>query len=483
VDLCSAAFLLTPRALFLQMGGFDLRFSPAYYEDADYCVRLWSDGHRVVYEPAAQVMHFEFASSTDRGKAIAMQLERRARFAEKHRAWLASQRAPGEVQAVHARSHRPRGRRVLVFDDRVPHESLGSGFPRALALLRQLEQLGYFVTLYPLSFPSEAWESVYREVPTTVEVMTDWGPARVAEFMSARRGYYDVIIVSRHHNMARLRARLGDVSRWGSRVIYDAEAVAAVRDIAGRRAAGETVEIAAADRLIAEEIALTRGVDAVLVVSELERQLFVRHGAAGVVVASHAVSVEPTPRAFADRTGLLFVGSFEMLSPNCEGVRWFVGDVMPRLAAKLGRPVHLDVVGKDPAADIRQLESEDVSIAGEVEDLRPFYDRARVFIAPTPVSAGIPLKVLHASARGVPVVCTPVLAQQLGWTPTEDVLSATSAEDFAAACADLYTDEALWQRLRSSALSRVTVECSEDAFRSALATVLQISPARVAVQA
>src|SRR5262249_9866679 len=33
VDFCSAAFLLTPRELFLRLGGFDLAFSPAYYED------------------------------------------------------------------------------------------------------------------------------------------------------------------------------------------------------------------------------------------------------------------------------------------------------------------------------------------------------------------------------------------------------------------------------------------------------------------
>src|SRR5204863_4094984 len=41
VDFCSAALLLTRRSIFEQLGGFDERYRPAYYDDADYCVRIW----------------------------------------------------------------------------------------------------------------------------------------------------------------------------------------------------------------------------------------------------------------------------------------------------------------------------------------------------------------------------------------------------------------------------------------------------------
>ncbi|NOT27806.1 MAG: glycosyltransferase family 2 protein [Acidobacteria bacterium] len=41
VDYCSAAFMLTSRQLFRDLGGFDDRYQPAYYEDVDYCVRAW----------------------------------------------------------------------------------------------------------------------------------------------------------------------------------------------------------------------------------------------------------------------------------------------------------------------------------------------------------------------------------------------------------------------------------------------------------
>ncbi len=70
VDYCSGAFLLTPAALFERMGGFDERFAPAYYEETDYCVRLWEGGYRVVYDPDAAIIHYEFGSSTADGDAL-----------------------------------------------------------------------------------------------------------------------------------------------------------------------------------------------------------------------------------------------------------------------------------------------------------------------------------------------------------------------------------------------------------------------------
>jgi GT2 family glycosyltransferase len=63
VDYCSGAFLLTPRVLWNSLGGFDETFRPAYYEETDYCMRLWQRGYRVVYEPGAALLHYEFASS------------------------------------------------------------------------------------------------------------------------------------------------------------------------------------------------------------------------------------------------------------------------------------------------------------------------------------------------------------------------------------------------------------------------------------
>jgi GT2 family glycosyltransferase len=59
VDYCSGALLATPRVLFAKLGGFDRRFRPGYYEDADYCMRVRQAGHGVYCQPASAVVHME----------------------------------------------------------------------------------------------------------------------------------------------------------------------------------------------------------------------------------------------------------------------------------------------------------------------------------------------------------------------------------------------------------------------------------------
>ena len=54
-----------------------------------------------------------------------------------------------------------------------------------------------------------------------------------------------------------------------------------------------------------------------------------------------------------------------------------------------------------------------------------------------------------------------------GWELAE-MLSAESAEAIAEACIQLYTDEALWERLREGALNRVARDYSRQSMMDAL---------------
>ena len=90
VAYSSGAFLLTRRDLFAGEGGFDERFAPAYYEEVDYCMRLWQAGKRSVYDPQVVAYHFEFGSSASPDSAIELQRLHRSKFAEKHARALAS---------------------------------------------------------------------------------------------------------------------------------------------------------------------------------------------------------------------------------------------------------------------------------------------------------------------------------------------------------------------------------------------------------
>jgi GT2 family glycosyltransferase/glycosyltransferase involved in cell wall biosynthesis len=476
VDFCSGAFLLTSRALFLACGGFDEDYQPAYYEEADYCLRLWEGGKRVVYEPRASLVHVEFASAASTEEAVRMQRERRETFARKRAESLRRRCPPLAANVLAARTAGERRLRVLFVDDRVPHAFLGAGFPRSRQMLLALEAAGHSVTFFPLSFPDEEWDAVYQDVPPTVEVMVGWGAERLEEFLRARSGYYDRILVSRPHNMQRLRAALNGHARNGAapRVIYDAEAIFALREAGRHRLRGGEWRQGAFAAKVREEAALARPADAVIAVSEAERALFLEAGLPRVFVLGHAVAPAPTPRPFERRSGLLFVGAVHGDDdPNADALEWFATGVLPLLRDRLSGEARLRAVGVNLSPRLSALRSPGLELLGWVDDLTPIYDRARVFVAPLRYAAGIPLKVYDAASHGVPVVCTPLLARQLGWTPGEELLAAEEPSAFAEACLALYRDAELWRRIRAAALARVARDCSTEAFAGVLRHIVE----------
>lgn len=93
VDYCSAALLATPRALFRELGGFDRRYRPAYYEDADYCFQVRQRGYCVYYQPRSTIVHFEGGTSgVDLTRGVKrFQAVNQRKFLEKWRAVLKRQ--------------------------------------------------------------------------------------------------------------------------------------------------------------------------------------------------------------------------------------------------------------------------------------------------------------------------------------------------------------------------------------------------------
>ncbi|HVQ34257.1 MAG TPA: glycosyltransferase, partial [Lysobacter sp.] len=75
-------------------------------------------------------------------------------------------------------------------------------------------------------------------------------------------------------------------------------------------------------------------------------------------------------------------------------------------------------------------------------------------------------------AHGQPVVATACAVEGMHLRDGEDVLVADSAEAFADAIVRLYTDEALWARLRDAGLRNVKAHFSFDAAREVVRRVL-----------
>lgn len=477
-DYVSGVFLAVPAPLWRMLGGFDEAFAPAYYEDSDFCLRVWRAGFRVVVDPDVLVEHLEWGSAPG-DEAERRMRENRARFQARHADWLRGQPHPHTPRLDGDRwrspEDHPRRPRVLIIDNEVPHMHKGGGLPRARLMLQALRD--WPVSFFPLWQTEDDWRDIQASLPSSVEVVLGHGMARLEAFLERRRGVYDVLLVSRPPNLKALqplRARRPELFA-GMRLVYDAEALFALREIAEAAVRGQPMPRAAAQAHLAREIALARGASEVLVVSERDAACFAAAGHR-VSLLSHGMAVRREVPGPATRQGLLFVGALHPDTPNEDGLLWFIEQVMPRLRERLPQPPVLSVVGVNRSPRLTRLASEHVRLLGPQEALAPHYDGARVFIAPVRFAGGVPAKVIEAAAQGIPVVASALLVRQLGWIAGRDIQSARDAEAFAAGVLRLLRDDALWQRQQAAAWQRCAERYAPERFAQVLRQALRGRP-------
>ena len=475
VDYCSGVFLLTPRALFEEMGGYDLEFTPAYYEESDYCFRLRDRGYQTYYEPGCVIVHFETASLPDSAGRTELLRKNRTHFVERHRKQLESSAYPPDVANFFPASQKTQYRgRILMLDDLVPLERLGGGSPRAREILLALRELGYFVTFFATSPETLDRAHLVDEYPEDgLEFIDHLGRGGFAQFWERRKEHYDAVIVSRAHNFRELLAAGFDPEAESALIVFDAEAVVARRQEL-RRQLDLAVPVES-EISLDEELALARRANAIWAVSEDEGRLLA--GDDGVFhVVAHGTRSKPSEATWDERRDILFVGRLdEEWNPNVDALRWYLGEIHPKvreLLAESGRP-RLRVVGE--RGDYELPDAEDVEFLGRVDDLEPLFNAHRVFIAPTRYAAGIPHKVVNSALHGLPVVATSLLARQLGWQHDVELADGgdNQAERFAAQVARVYSDEGAWHTLRSAALRRARKDHGPDALRSALGRAIE----------
>ena len=481
VDYCSGAFLLTPRQLFLELGSFDLLYQPAYYEETDYCVKIHKAGKKIIYDPQITILHYEFASS-ESDRAIALQQKNQEIFISQHQDWLQSQYKPDVHNILLASNRKNKASKILFIDDRVPHPYLGSGYTRGHKILQLMAELGYTITFYPtdLSY-QETWQETYQDISPFIEIATGYGLQKLANFLVSRPQYYDIIFISRPHNMNHLNYVLQqNYSFKKPKIIYDAEALYCLRDFAYHTLQNELLTEEAKQKAIVEELELAKNSDLIISVSPLERDKFVEYGYQQVEILGHSLDVDPTPSSFEERKDILFVGSvYELRSPNADSILWFAREIFPLIQQQIKENINFLLVGNQKVTELNEelikLENNRIKIIGKVDRLADFYNSCRIFVAPTRFAAGIPHKVHEASAYGIPVITTNAIAEQLQWQSEKEILAADDRQDFARQCIRLYQDKSLWQKLRSNALQQIKKQCSPQNFRNKLKEILAIT--------
>jgi len=472
VDYCSGACLLVKRELFEKTGGFDERFKPGYYEDNDLCFSLRSLGYKVMYQPMSVIVHFEgITSGTDTSSGIKRYQEiNKPKFVEKWENILQKHHHyPGRENVFLARNKHT-GKRILVIDDRIPTPSLGTGYPRAHSMLKYIGEFGYQVTFFPLdnTTPWEPYTSEFQQLG--IEVL--YGrKLNFVKFARDRADYYDLILVSRPHNM---KKAIGTIEKYfpNAGLIYDAEAMFSLREVLKARVRDAERLEKDAHRMMNEELDLINKSDLIITVSENEKAIISeRTQLNNVTVWGHSIEVKEPQTPFDERKDILFVGGFLGIdSPNEDAIIYFSKEIFPKVEEL---SCQLFIVGMNPPDSVRKLSSSSISVTGYVEDLRQYYESCRIFVVPHRYSAGIPWKLQEAMSYGIPSVISELTASQLALTDSKEVLIAKDTDEFIRKVIQLYQDKELWYQIQQNALNYIREACNPEILRTALQNIIE----------
>jgi O-antigen biosynthesis protein len=423
-DFCSAAFAVTKDSWEAIQGASDFDT----YAPCDIALKVRGYGRRVLCQPLATAVW-----EAPRGETA----EERARFTARWEELLKAQPTRGQSQ---------RFKRVLFIDSFTPKPDCDSGSVDALHHMKIMRSLGYQV-----SFISAA-DLLYVERYTSdlqrigVECLYPPYVPSVDEHLR-RHGYeFDLVILSRVTTAARY---IDPVRRCCQRanVVFNTVDLHHLRELRQADVEGSDELARQAERTRQLELGMMKKADCTIVISTAEEELLRKE-----LPDAHLFNIplvmeihNRNPKSFAERKDIFFIGGYQHV-PNVDAVRYFVEQIWPLLREKIPG-LKFYIVGSHPPQEIIDLASHDVMVVGYVEDLSDFFNGCRLSIAPLRYGAGIKGKVGRSLAYGLPVVATSIATEGTGLVDREDIFIADGAEAFAAAVAELYNDEAVWNRL------------------------------------
>jgi GT2 family glycosyltransferase/glycosyltransferase involved in cell wall biosynthesis len=440
VDYCSGASLLVRGDLFNRLGGFDVRYAPAYYEDTDLCFSIRSKGFKVVYQPASRVVHFEgITAGTDVHSGIKRYQEiNRAKFVSKWRDILQREHQESGTGSRQSRADRRNGPRILVFDQHLPTPDQDSGSVRMCMILNLLAKWARPVFVPLMNNQPEKYKERLQKMG--VAVVENGYLKKII-----REQPVDLAIVSRANVAKRQWRKLRKLTP-GIKTIFDTVDLHFVRyerefALNGDRSAAER-----AARYRSIELGIARKAHQIWCVTDTERDLLKQAvPRANVQVVPNIHAPKGRGGTFEEREGLVFIGGFKH-APNTDAVLYFVNDIFPRVLEALPN-LRFYVVGSAAPSEVTRLESPHIAILSYVPDISPLFHGARLSVAPLRYGAGMKGKIGSALSYGVPVVTTTIGAEGMRLRHGYEALIADDPDEFARAIIEAYTKRDLWERL------------------------------------
>jgi GT2 family glycosyltransferase len=457
-DYCSGAALLVRRALFNQLGGFDERYAPAYFEDSDLCFAVRRAGYRVVYQPRSVVVHLEGATGgTDTTTGVKRnQVLNLPKFRQKWANVLLRQHLPHAAASAPRAARRLQGERVvLMIDNYVPEPDHDSGSNKNFQIIKLLRELGNHVVFFPDNYhASQPYTDDLQQLGVEVLYHIDGGSPRDVRLRDAL-ALADVVWIGRPDVFSKYRSFWAD--RPALPVVYDTHDLHYVRLARELELRGDAVTVAERRqqaRTKELELEIARAVDVTLAITDIEKRILESEGVDNVQVFPNIHVARSRASGFEHTEGLLFIGGYNHV-PNVDAAEWLIDAIMPLIWDDFPS-LNVTLLGSNPSERVWRLAADRrVHVTGFIHDVAPFFQSARVFVAPLRYGAGLKGKIGQSLEFGLPVVTTTIGAEGFDFVDGHDALIADEPQAFADAVKRLYADRMLWTRMSAASSAKL----------------------------
>jgi GT2 family glycosyltransferase len=455
VDYVSGASIVLPKSVWDEIGGFDERYVPAYYEDTDLAFQIRARGLRTLYSPRSQVIHHEGVShGTDVGVGIkTYQAENQAKFSAKWQAALSTEHHVNGLDLFLSRDRSSNRKHMLVVDRYVPQFDCDAGSRMMYHYLKMFVDAGYQISFWPNNLYydrrySRTLQDFGIEVLYELEFIDQLSVlGRFSNWIRQNGKYLDYAVLSRGSVCANYINAIADNST--AKILYFGHdltfpSLEQAYAVTGRAESLEAIE----QVWRPAETRMWEKSDVIYYPAQHEVDWVAQH-TPGKQVRSLPVHVYPDKEIRAARARLahgstncpkvLFVGGFDH-RPNRDAISWFVQEILPIVKRRIPNIVTI-AAGSNPPRDITRLASEDIVVTGYISDpvLEWFYMTTNLVIAPLRFGGGMKGKIIEAIRFGLPVVTTTCGAE--GFVGAKDFLEiADTAAAFANSIIRIWRD-------------------------------------------
>jgi glycosyltransferase involved in cell wall biosynthesis len=170
-----------------------------------------------------------------------------------------------------------------------------------------------------------------------------------------------------------------------------------------------------------------------------------------------------------------FFGSVDFL-PNVDAVIYFVSEIYPMIKKAIP-DIKFFIVGRNPTVQIKSLaDNKSIFVTGEVDDIREYYQKVSVVVAPTRLGSGIKNTVLQAMSMSKPVVTTTQAVKAIDAEDGVHLMIADESNKFAekviAVLENKKLQETLGNNARDLIVRRYSWESHANAFQSLYESIL-----------